>query len=103
LQGIVCFSRTLRLEGNGDPTGFESFQMDIHHQRRWRHYERVYYMYLYDVLTDQEWSGFHAAIHESMNGDSRFSVASRDAWETNKVYFSEEFVRYVNALIEKID
>jgi hypothetical protein len=60
-------------------------------------------MYLYDVLTDQEWSGFHAAIYASMNDDDCFSAVSRDVWEANKAYFSEEFVRYVNALIEKID
>lgn len=88
-------------EGDGELTGFESFQVEIHHHRRWRHYERVFYMYLYDVLTDQEWSGFQAAIYASMHDDHCFEAASRDVWEANKAYFSEEFVRYVNALIEK--
>jgi len=93
-----------KCEGNGELTGFESFQIEIHHHRRWRHYERVYYMYLYDVLTDQEWSGFHAALYQSMNeDDSCFAAASRDVWEANKAYFSEEFARYVNALIERTD
>jgi hypothetical protein len=90
-----------KLEGSEKLTEFEEFQIDIHHQRRWRHYERIYYMYRYGVLTEQEWSGFHAAIYDSMNGDSRWSLSSRDSWQASKAYLSKEFASYVDALIEK--
>jgi hypothetical protein len=90
-----------KLEGHEELSKFETFQIDLHHQRRWRHYERIYYMYLYGVLTDQEWSGFRASIIDSINGDSRWSQTSRDAWHTNKAYLSEEFASYVDALIER--
>lgn len=92
-----------KCERSEELTGYESFQVEIHHQRRWRHYERVYYMHLYDVLTDQEWNGFHASIHASMTDDGCFSAASRDVWEANRAYLSDEFVRYVDALIERKD
>lgn len=84
-----------------DLTEFEEFQIDIHHQRRWRHYERIYYMHLYGVLSDQEWRGFHATIYESINGDSPLSLTSRRTWQSNKAYLSEGFVNYVDALAER--
>jgi hypothetical protein len=90
-----------KLEGHGELSEFEKFQIDIHHQRRWRHYERVYYMYRYRVLTDQEWSGFRAAISDSMTGDSTWSQSSREAWQFNKAYLSQEFTSYVDSLIER--
>ena len=89
--------------GNGELSEFDSFQIAIHHQRRWRHYERVYYMYQYGVLTNKEWRGFRAAIHSSVNDDSPFSRTSRTSWEANKAYLSEDFVGYVDALIERND
>ena len=89
--------------GNGELSEFDSYQIEIHHQRRWRHYERVYHMYQYGVLTNKEWRGFRAAIHSSVNDDSAFSRTSRTSWETNKAYLSEDFVGYVDALIERND
>jgi len=82
-------------------TEFEAFQVEIHHQRRWRHYERVYYMYRLGVLTDQEWSGFRASIHASMHIDDPFSLTSRQTFEELKSFLSEDFVDYVNSLIEE--
>jgi hypothetical protein len=89
--------------GKEELSQFESYQIEIHHQRRWRHYERVYYMHQYGVLTDQEWSGFRASLYSSVNDDHPFSLASRSSWESNKSYFSEDFVNYVEALVERKD
>ncbi|MGB5246532.1 MAG: hypothetical protein WBN34_08275 [Woeseia sp.] len=99
-QGVLPTAMWKLFEG-AELSEFEAFQIDIHHQRRWRHYERVYYMYQYGVLTDQEWNGFRAAIYDSMNGDSPFSLSSRNAWESSKAILSEEFASYVDALIER--
>jgi hypothetical protein len=90
-----------KLFENRELTEFEKFQVDIHHQRRWRHYERVYYMYQYGVLTDQEWSGFRASLLETMNGDDPFVLSSRAAWQQQKFILSQEFVGYVDALVEE--
>jgi hypothetical protein len=84
-------------------TEFEAFQVGIHQQRRWRHYERVYYLYRLGVLTDQEWSGFRAAMYASMNEDHPFSETSRETFEQVKPILSEEFVAYVNSLIGQKD
>jgi hypothetical protein len=86
---------------NAELTDFEKFQLDLHHQRRWRHYESVYYMYLYGVLTEKEWSGFRATIAESVNGDSPWALTSQVTWESQKTNLSEDFVSYVNALTTK--
>ena len=82
-------------------TEFETFQIEIHHQRRWRHYERTYHLYRLGVLTDQEWSGFRAAIYASMNEDQPFSLTSRETFEGLNSLLSEDFVRYVNSLMEE--
>ena len=82
-------------------TEFEAFQIDIHHQRRWRHYERIYHLYRLGVLTDQEWSGFRAAIYDSMNVDHPFSLTSRETFEGLNTLLSEDFVKYVNSLFEE--
>lgn len=79
-------------------TEFEVYQVEIHHQRRWRHYERVYYYYRLGVLTDQEWGGFRAAIRDSMIQVDPFSLTSRETFEHLKPILSKEFVDYVNLL-----
>jgi hypothetical protein len=87
------------ISGKADElTEFEAFQVEIHHHRRWRHYERVYYLYRLGVLTDQEWSGFRASIYSTMIEDDPFSLTSRETFEVLKPLLSEEFVRYVNSL-----
>lgn len=82
-------------------TEYENFQIEIHHHRRWRHYERIYHLYRLGVLTDQEWSGFRTTIYATMNEDDSFSLTSRQAFESFNSFLSEDFVRYVNSLMEE--
>lgn len=90
-----------KLEDDEDAlTGFESFQIEIHHQRRWRHYERVYYMYRYGVLAEQEWSGFSTTLRITMTGSSNFDRTSRETLDLIETQLSEEFVNYVRSLAE---
>ena len=81
--------------GTEQLTEYESGQLEIHNQRRWRHYERVYFMFQYGVLSDQEWEGFRAAIIDSMNSDDPFFRTSRESWEFTKRFLSSQFVTYV--------
>ena len=85
---------------NEELTDYESSQISLHNQRRWRHYERVYYMYWYGVISDQEWKGFRAAIHSSMNSDGPFWQTTRESWEFGKIFLSDEFVDYVEAQVD---
>ena len=80
---------------------FEIFQIDIHHQRRWRHYERTYYLFQLGVLDEQEWNGFRATMLVSMNEDHPFSSTSRETFEGMRSILSEEFVAYVDSLVEE--
>lgn len=77
---------------------FERFQISVHHQRRWQHYERVYYLYRLGVLTDSEWDGFRATITASMTEDDAFSISSRESFKELRNLLSEDFVKYVAAL-----
>lgn len=87
------------ISGKADElTEFEAFQIDIHHQRRWRHYERVYHLYQLGVLNSQEWSGFRAGIYASLNEGDPWSLTSRESLEGLKPFLSEEFVRYLDSL-----
>lgn len=86
--------------GKEELSEFESSQINLHNQRRWRHYERVYYMYQYGVLSEQEWKGFRVAIHDSMNSEDPFWKTSREAWDFMKSFLSDKFVAYVEAEVE---
>jgi len=92
----VAFSKL----GEEELTRLESSQLRLHHSRRWRHYERVFYLYRYGVISEQEWTGFRFALERSMNGPTPFWVSSRQSWEFNKALMSEQFVAYVDALVQ---
>ena len=77
---------------------YERFQVDIHHQRRWRHYERTYYLYELGVLNEQEWGGFRVTMQTSMTEDHPFSATSRETFDGLRPMLSEEFVNYVDSL-----
>jgi hypothetical protein len=81
-------------------TALESSQLRLHHSRRWRHYERVFYLYQYGVISEQEWTGFRFGLARSMNSSTPFWLSSRQSWEFNKALMSEQFVAYVDALVQ---
>ena len=84
-----------------DLSDFERFQIEIHHQRRWRHYERVYSLYQLGVLSSDEWAGFGTTVQDSMNSSAPFSTSSRESFENLREFLSEDFVTYVDSVKEQ--
>jgi len=84
---------------NQELTDLESLQLTQWHARRWRHYERVYYLYQYGVISEQEWIGFENGITRALNGSSKFWEISRRNWQEDRSLLSKQFVEYVDALM----
>jgi len=80
-------------------TDLESGQLTHYHAQRWRHYERVYYLYQYDVLSEQEWEGYRNGILRALNGTSEYWELSRRQWQRDRPLLSRQFVEYVDALM----
>jgi len=74
-------------------TPLEASQLNLYELRRWWNFERIYYLYRNDVISDQEWSGLKRAMLVSLSNSNR--KAAQDAWLTARQFMSEDFVRYV--------
>ncbi len=79
-------------------TDLEISQLGIYHQRRWWNFERIYYLYREDVITEQEWNGLRNAIIGSLRESHR--QPARDAWKIARRFMSEDFVQYVESEVE---
>jgi len=78
-------------------TELESGQLRTFHALRWRHYERVFYLYQYGVMSEQEWSGYEGGIARAMNGKSNYWAISQRQWVGSRSLLSQQFVEYVDA------
>ena len=76
----------------------ERAQLRQFHMARWRHYERVYFLHLYDVISDGEWQGYENGILRAFETPGDYWEESRDVWDRDKVLMSEQFVEYVQTL-----
>ena len=94
----VAYAKVL---ANDELTPLESSQLGLHYQRRWRHYERVWYLYSYGALTDDEWEGFRQVIWMSMNEDRPFFKSIQESWQFDKRFLSREFADYVEAQLDQ--
>ena len=83
------------MKGWGDEslTDLESSQLKLYELRRWWNFERIFYLYRDDVISEQEWNGFRNAIYVSLSNPRR--KAAQNAWATARRFMSEEFVEYV--------
>jgi hypothetical protein len=72
--------------------------MRIFLQMRWRHYERVYYQYKNDLISDQEWAGFEAGIMRSFRDENDLWRMSGNVWARDKERLSQQFAEYVEGL-----
>ena len=79
-------------------TGLESAQISQFHSMRWRHYERVFFLYQYNVISEGEWRGYENGILRALSGSSEYWEASRRLWERDRPLLSEQFVAYVDTL-----
>ena len=99
LDSSILAVANLKSSNNEELTELESRQINLFHARRWRHYERVYYLYQYGVISEQEWNGFENGIMRALNGSSNYWEISRRQWQRDKSLLSRQFVEYVEALM----
>ena len=96
-SGIVAVARQKAIDGE-ELTTLESGQLGRFHDQRWRHYERVFYLYQFGVISDQEWVAYENGILRAFKRSSTYWEISRITWQGGKALYSEQFVDYVEAL-----
>ena len=102
IDSTVLASATAKIAANQELDPIEAVQATIFHEIRWRHYERVFYLYQNDVISDQEWLAYRNGIMQSFTGDSEIWRLSRRSWAQDKHKLSYDFVAYVDGLIEEV-
>jgi hypothetical protein len=98
LDNTVLARANEKLTNNQPVDALEDNQMRIFLQMRWRHYERVYYQYRNDLISDQEWAGFEAGIMRSFRDENDLWRMSGTVWERDKERLSQQFAEYVEGL-----
>ena len=98
LDNTVLARANEKLSNNQHVDDLEDNQMRIFLQMRWRHYERVYYQYRNDLISDQEWAGFEVGIMRSFRGQSDLWRMSGNVWARDKERLSQQFAEYVEGL-----
>lgn len=98
LDDTVLARANEKLSNNQPVDDLEDNQMRIFLQMRWRHYERVYYQYRNDLISDQEWAGFEAGIMRSFRDENDLWRMSGKVWVRDKERLSQQFVEYVDGL-----
>ena len=98
LDNTVLAHANEKLSNNQPVDNLEGNQMRIFLQMRWRHYERVYYQYRNDLLSDQEWAGFEAGIMRSFRDENDLWRMSGNVWARDKERLSQQFAEYVEGL-----
>ena len=81
-------------------TDLETDQLRRFHALRWRHYERVFFLYQYDVISDGEWQGYENGILRALNGSSVYWEAGRRQLESDRSILSKQFIDYVDSLMQ---
>lgn len=98
LDNTVLAHANEKLSNNQPVDNLEGNQMRIFLQMRWRHYERVYYQYRNDLISDQEWAGFEAGIMRSFRDENDLWRMSGNVWARDKERLSQQFAEYVEGL-----
>lgn len=98
LDNTVLARANEKLTNNQPVDALEDNQMRIFLQMRWRHYERVYYQYRNDLISDQEWAGFEAGIMRSFRDENDLWRMSGNVWARDKERLSQQFAEYVEGL-----
>ena len=98
LDNTVLARANEKLSNNQPVDDLEDNQMRIFLQMRWRHYERVYYQYRNDLISDQEWAGFEAGIMRSFRDENDLWRMSGNVWARDKERLSQQFAEYVEGL-----
>lgn len=103
IDSTVLASASAKAAANKELSHIEERQYTIFHELRWRHYERVFYLYNNHVFSDQEWAAYRNGIAQSFTDENTNWQHSREAWEKNKAKLSADFVAYVDNLIKELE
>lgn len=102
LDSTVLASASAKAAEDQELSQIEAKQYLLFHELRWRHYERVYYLYKNGVFSDQDWTAYRNGIVQSFVDQNVNWQLSREAWTKNKAKFSADFVTYVDDLIKDL-
>ncbi len=80
-------------------TPLEVNQLERYFRIRWRHYDRLYFLYKSGVYSEVEWEGYKQAIINSLTSSDPGLKINQGVWQRYKAYFSPDFVSYVEAEI----
>jgi hypothetical protein len=103
IDSTVLASASAKAAANQELNAIESKQYTIFHELRWRHYERVYYLYKNGVFSDQEWAAYRTGIAQSFVDQNAVWKLSRGSWEKNRAKLSADFVTYVDRLVKELE
>ena len=103
IDSTVLASASAKAAKNQELNDVEAKQYTIFHELRWRHYERVYYLYTNGVFSDQEWDAYRNGITQSFVDENAVWQLSRESWERNRAKMSANFVEYVDNLIKELE
>ena len=103
LDSSILASASAKAAAGQELSHIEAKQFLLFHELRWRHYERVYYLYKNEVFSDQEWMAYRNGIAQSFTDTNANWQISRAAWEQNRAKFSANFVAYVDNLIQGLE
>ncbi len=84
---------------NQELSYLESYQLEVFHEIRFRHYERVFYQYQTGVLSEQEWTAYINGIRQSFRGENAGWELAKKTWANTNGKLSPDFVAYVENLI----
>ena len=102
IDSNVLASASAKAAADQELNHIEVTQYTLFHELRWRHYERVYYLYTNGVFSDQEWVAYRNGIAQSFSDKNANWRLSRTAWERNRAKLSADFVAYVDDLIKDL-
>ena len=103
IDSTVLASASAKATSNQELNAIEAKQYTIFHELRWRHYERVYYLYTNGVFSDQEWAAYKNGIAQSFVDQNAIWQFSRESWEKNRAKLSANFVAYVDSLVKELE
>ena len=103
IDSTVLASASAKAAANQELSAIETRQYTIFHELRWRHYERVYYLYTNGVFSDQEWAAYRNGIAQSFVDQNTVWQLSRESWDRNRAKLSANFVAYVDNLIKELE
>jgi len=103
IDSNILASASAKAAANQDLSHIEAIQFTIFHELRWRHYERVFYLYRNDVFSDQEWTAYRNGIAQSFTDENANWQLSRESWENNKAKLSVDFAAYIDDLIAELE